>query len=255
MKNKFEQPNINNTLLYRVENNMKDFPEKIFQYFNTNKYYIAGGALISTNPNDVDIYFNGWNQEKLNDDIGRFLGYNGILPTYSQCSYEDLIKKYNGIIITKTTNAITIKFKDTIYQLCHYWNDTLEELVESFDFAHIKIGCERYISEIKNNFYISEDFKIASQIGSTFYTGSEYPLSSMIRINKYIERGCFSGKSYIPEVMKIMTDIYERGFSDYKDYLDQLDAVDLGLLPQDLNEINDAKNIFYKFFEVLNKNK
>ena len=77
----------------------------------------------------------------------------------------------------------------------------------------------------------------------------------MIRINKYIERGCFSGKSYIPEVIKIMTDIIKRGFSDYSDYLDQLDAVNLGLLPQDLNEINDAKNIFYKFFEVLNKNK
>ena len=38
MKDKFEQPNINNTLLYRVENNMKDFPKEIFQYFNTDKY-------------------------------------------------------------------------------------------------------------------------------------------------------------------------------------------------------------------------
>ena len=64
------------------------------------------------------------------------------------------------------------------------------------------------------------------------------------------DKGYFLGKSYIPAVINILTNIIKRGFNDYDDFKDQLDAVDLGLLEEDYKE---AKEDFRELFEILNK--
>lgn len=74
------------------------------------------------------------------------------------------------------------------------------------------------------------------------YTGSEYPLSSLIRLNKYVKRDIIKGKSYTIEVLKILNDIIKRGYTDYRDFKNQLDAVDLLLLEP--KESNAAYELF-----------
>jgi hypothetical protein len=244
MKNKFNSPNLKEVFLKRITNNLKDFPFDLLNYFD-DKIYIGGGALISNEPNDIDIYYKNF---KSNFNLEKFITNN------------------DGKIILTTKNAITVKFNNTVFQFCNYWKDNLEDLIESFDFAHIKIGIELYTKKLmysqhinvdieNSTLYISPDYNLASLIGSTYYTGSEYPMSSLIRIIKYIKRDCFKGKSYLPEIFKIITDINNRGFDNYNDFLNQLDAVDLGLLPKDISEIENANDIFLNFFETLNKNK
>ncbi len=215
----------------RAKERVLSIPSCLLNILIGEKFYIAGGAMIMNKPNDIDIYAEGLKNDLINS-----------LP--KEISF-----------VSKTMNAYTFNCNGIIVQVCLYYKETLKALVDSFDFAHIKVGARFDKYHDINEIYISEDYKTSSLIGSTFYTGSDFPLSSMIRINKYIERGCFVGKSYIPEIIKIMSDIYDRGFEDYDDFKDQLDAVDLGLIPSEISQITDASDIFYEFFELLNKGK
>lgn len=63
----------------------------------------------------------------------------------------------------------------------------------------------------------------------TFFVGSEYPLSSLIRLVKYAKRGLYpKRRDYTADILRILTAIIERGYSGYEDFKDQLDAIDLG---------------------------
>jgi len=50
--------------------------------------------------------------------------------------------------------------------------------------------------------------------------------------------------------LTILHDIVDRGFADYNDFKNQLDAVNLGLVPEDLD---GCKDILRKLFDVLLK--
>ena len=78
--------------------------------------------------------------------------------------------------------------------------------------------------------------------------GSQYPLASLIRLNKYVKQGAFGGKAYIPSALNILMVVIERGFKSYDDYKDQLDAVDLGLVERDVAGVN-----FMRLFNLLVK--
>ena len=86
----------------------------------------------------------------------------------------------------------------------------------------------------------------------SYFTSSDYPLSSLIRLQKYVERGKFAGKSWIWDAIKILTAIIRRGFEDYEDFKDQLDAVDLGLLPEDFQGADNG-GVLADFFELLRR--
>ena len=150
--------------------------------------------------------------------------------------------------VSSTKNADTYLAKDgTIVQFCHYWHGSLVELVESFDFAHIKVGVKIDENEIKEVYY-SKAWEDAHAMETTWYTGSRYPLSSLMRLVKYVKRDVFSGKSWLPSALGIVMDIAERGFKDYDDFKDQLDAVDLGLVEKDLQGCDLGR-----LFKALNK--
>lgn len=174
------------------------------------KLYIAGGCL-THEVNDIDVFpvddtsFEGWN------------GFGG--KTF------------------ESKNAKTFQWGGQVVQLCKYQRDSLESLVESFDFAHIKAGAfiswERSpeglpLNEVVN-LYISQDFVTANCLRSTWYTGSNYPLSSLLRANKYKARGLMNQRQYVENAVAILANIVNRGFRDYDDFKDQLDAIDLSV--------------------------
>jgi len=176
------------------------------------EFYLAGNCLNRSEPKDLDLF-----------------------PTYKSQPFN-IDNKY---VVLNTKNAITAKYDNKIIQFCHYYHESLKKLVTSFDFAHVQIGAEVKIVhntiQVKEIYYTKayEDSKLRE---GSFYTGSEYPLSSLVRLVKYQNRNYFAGRSYIGEIIKILANIVQRGFKDYDDFKDQLDAVDLGMVPEDLKD-------------------
>lgn len=177
------------------------------------KFYLAGNSLNINKPNDLDMYFDTYIDWEISKRV---------------------VEKYGAVVLYQSKNALTFKVDGIAIQFCRYTKPSLKELVESFDYAHVKVGVQfEYDKELKlTDAYVSNDYIQAKLLDSTFYTGSEYPLSSLMRMFKYVERGDYVGKSYRKDVLKILSEIIERGYVDYEDFKDQLDAIDLAMVDE-----------------------
>lgn len=224
MINSTFEEQIEKTIAQRIEHRMP-FANKIYNAIGS--FYVAGNSLNEDVPNDFDVYPVWKNQF---DDIRTKIG-------------ED-----NVVCVTK--NATTVNIDGRSVQFCNYFKPSLTELIESFDFAHVQVGarfCKSIGGTPMSHVSFTPDWLVAKSTGQTFYTHSEYPISSLIRINKYIKRGNYIGKSYIRDVMLILADILNRGIKDYDDFKDQLDAIDLHLLGEDTSV---ALGVFHAFQNV-----
>lgn len=208
---------------------------------NNDSFIIAGNSLNRDKPNDFDIYPD--NEQEFDFDSIR-----------ENC--ESLENRC--YVICETKNSMTVSADGNILQFCKYKKDSLENLIKSFDFAHCQIGvhfssAENDTGGIDNPYCDhacwSDNWLKAKAIESTFYTGSEYPISSLIRLVKYQNRGMFAGNSYKYEMLKIFNDIIARGYEDYEDFKDQMDSVDLMLLSED-----NVGNIAWELFQTLKNN-
>lgn len=196
-------------------------------------YYIAGNSLNRGKPNDYDLY------------PVRAGGFEGVIE---QATSPKLSNNY--AVLSRTKNAVTIKVLSSgvILQFCNYYKPNIEQLVDSFDFAHVKLGAkitiniEDYNSYEIEGLFISPDYIEAKLQDTTFYTGSEFPLGSLMRLFKYEKRGDLVGKQYMGETIKILRDILARGYEDYNDFKDQLDAIDLNWKTD--NEFKELKQFY-----------
>lgn len=205
-------------------------------HFKLTSFYIGGNSLNANVPNDIDFF------PILKED---FAGISSLFRDPSKFT-----------ILAKTKNAITVEYQNNKLQFCNYTKDNLHSLIKSFDFAHIQIGAKIVIKDFKQlqveEIYYTPQYLTAALSQSTQFVGSEYPLSSLVRIIKYSKRGDFKGKSYMIAVMKVLTSIIQRGFKDYEDFKDQLDSVDLGLLPEDFADLQDS-DFLATLFKLLRK--
>lgn len=218
----------------KIERKLSVIKEELYKH-NIRHFYIGGGAFYSNH--DIDLF--------------------PVVENGFKASANDLIP------IANTANAKTYHIADTSVQLCKYYYPSLQKLVESFDFSHCKIGGEFKIVQSytrsrsivhTEELYISDDFVTANLTQNTTYTGSKHPLSSLIRVVKYAIDGRFHGRSYMNSIIQCVTDICDRGFSNYDDFKDQLDAVDLGLIPDSIDSLNtNSDNIYGQLFTVLHK--
>ena len=156
--------------------------------------------------------------------------------------------------VAETKNASTYVGVSCPVQVCNYQHDSLQELVDSFDFAHIQVGVT--VKQSQGSLwvvdcYFTDAFVQSRALGISWFTGSEYPLASLIRLSKYYKRGDMQKGSQIRCVLSILTAIVKRGFRDYEDFKDQLDAVDLGLLPEEFKEVGDSP--LGELFALLNR--
>ena len=159
-----------------------------------------------------------------------------------------------GTIVSDTRNAATYSCSPWPIQVCKYRKPTLAALVESFDFAHIQVGAtvrllNGHATVIDVAF--TQAFLDAKAIGSSWFTGSDYPLSSLIRAAKYHKKGVLARSSHIRATIDTLTAVVKRGFLGYDDFKDQLDAVDLGLVPEEFREV--AAGSFRELFDLLER--
>ena len=201
-------------------------------------YFVAGNSCNAAAPHDFDVY--PWG------------------TTFSFKEIKSRIESVGGHAITETRNALTVDINGQVVQFCNYSKQDLISLIESFDFAHIQIGVAVEIEWRPGDFeddpggyesstikYVeyTDDWIQSHLLETTWYTGSEYPLSSLLRLNKYLQRGCYASKhEYRKDVLHILNDIIGRGYISYDDYKDQLAAVDLLLLEPE--ECQAARDLF-----------
>lgn len=189
-------------------------------------YTIAGGALLVNDPHDYDVYAT-CKTEPLD------------LCTIQTRAEERLWTK-----IGLTRNALTMRTKNgTIVQFCEYEKYDTHSLIESFDFAHCQVGIDVTLRADKPFclFHCTSEFMQAMILQKTFFVGSEYPLSSLIRLVKYAKRGLYPARrDYMADMLRILTAIIERGYSDYEDFKDQLDAIDLNYEGEEVDDLWNA---------------
>jgi hypothetical protein len=195
-------------------------------------FYLAGNSLNPDKPRDLDLF-----------PIGKSDFFEGIGKTIEE-EYFDF--KKIGKVVSTTQNAITLDVKGRIIQFCRYHKPDLEALINSFDFAHIQVGVkvelaksefqDRWSVFIKEVFF-TDAYLAARVMGKTWFQGSEYPLSSLMRLLKYHKREHLSSYEAIREMISIVSAIIKRGFHNYPDFLDQMNAVDIALPPEYLEGV------------------
>lgn len=178
-----------------------------------NRYTIAGGAILAQEPHDYDIY--ATDQHEPLDLL----------------AIQANAEKRGWTKVSQTKNALTMRdLRGRIFQFCTYAKCDTSDLIRTFDFAHCQAGIDVTLREYKPFclFHCTSEFMQAMMLQKTFFVGSEYPLSSLIRLVKYVKRGLYpTRRDYMADIFRIMTAIVDRGYSDYEDFKDQLDAIDL----------------------------
>lgn len=192
---------------------------------NKGRFYIAGSSIATDNIKDIDVY-----------------------PVKDQLF---LVPKSNVIFQTKNSTTVQVSSSSIPVQFCKFEKSSLVELITSFDFSHIQAGCEISNGEVVDAQW-TESFLYSHACKTSEFTGSDYPLSSIIRLLKYNKRGDISDHSSMVTMLSIVSEVVIRGFKDYEDFKDQLDAVDLGLIPENIQDVPLQQ--LRDMFEVLKKN-
>lgn len=216
-----------------------------FAKLELNEFYVAGGALLPAEPNDFDLF------PVKENDFDRLFKYGNVKrgDTTRGCIPQITTR------VWETSNAVTYNIDGVKIQLCKFWNESLIDTVERFDFTHCKLGAkfERIKGRLTPMFqpvdvYVSEDFIRYKILGYSEYTGvheKDYPLSSLLRVFKYIKRGYI--RSSYDVIFKILEGILERGYKSEEDFKSQLDGIDVGIEEAQQLDANSAslKHIYY----------
>jgi hypothetical protein len=212
--------------------------------------YIAGGALVNLlrneDPNDYDVYF------KDVHDLETIVSLYTDRVTLSSCTVQ---KRSNGLSVRidpdgiwtsdtqdvyglKCVSANALTLNDHIQIITKFAGEPIFVMNE-FDFLHCKVtynyatdqviaGCDTYKAILTNELK---------------YTGSSYPVASMLRMKKFVQRGWNINAG---EILKIMIDVNELNLNDATVLRDQLAGVDMLYFNDVLRILNEDK---YKMLE------
>lgn len=242
---------------------------------------ITGGALISLltgEPvNDYDVYFRTeeacvtvasyyvdiWNKEhpdrivelRLEKDTGKvkcFVRSRGIAEENNEIKEGMNSSEENeiGRPIRITSNAITLSNK---IQIVTRFFGEVEEIHRNFDFAH----CTCAWSSWDNEVFLPQKALECIINKELFYVGSLYPLCSIIRTKKYIERGySINAGQYVKMAMQL-NELDLKNIEVLEDQLTGVDTSYFQMLIEDLQshmkEANSDKIDSNYAIELINK--
>lgn len=119
--------------------------------------------------------------------------------------------------LTLTSNAVTLSDK---VQLIIRFYGTPEEIHETYDFVH----CMSYYDHANKKLFLDPRAMEAILTKTLIYSGSLYPLATLVRTRKFIQRGwSISAGQYLKMAMQISA----LNLSDIKVLEDQLVGVDM----------------------------
>lgn len=229
---------------------------------------ITGGALVSLLTgeavNDYDVYFrtkdacvkvsqyyiDKWNKEH-NDDVFldtgdkeddpvRIIAPLGIAETKEG---EEENSEYTPIFLS--SNAITLSNK---VQIVIRFYGEVEDIHKNYDFVHCTCSWTSWDNEVQLPAKALECIINKELI----YVGSRYPLCSIIRTRKYIERGyTINAGQYV----KMALQLNELDLTNYDTLKEQVTGVDsyyFKTLIEDLNKTTSSLTIDH-LFELIDK--
>lgn len=205
---------------------IKDFMKK-------DGIYIAGGAVTSvfsgTEINDIDIYCRDKTQAKE--------------------LVEDMFDEYGMFASFMSPRAITFVSGTSRYQviLCGYY-DSPEAIFKDFDFS-INMGA--YDLE-GDNFVLDDNFLTdLSAKTVTFNPGTKYPLTTLLRVKKYTEKGYNFPKGALLNLGCRLTELSINNWEEYEEqvggmYGMSLDKEKVKELPFNLQSALDMGDTIFK---------
>lgn len=201
----------------------KGMHPEIINLLTQHDAYVIGGAITSlfshSKINDIDIYFENEDSKKL------------IISWF----------KKSSTLLHESPTALTfiINKSDMLYQLIIHPEITgkPEDIFKHFDYT-ICMGAYSFKND---SFYFHDDFfKHLAQRRLVFNPGTKFPISSLVRIKKYMERGySISGI----EIIKIALQIQQLSILTNKDLANQLGGIDVLLLDSLLKEMRTDEKI------------
>lgn len=227
---------------------------------------ITGGALVSLltgeEPHDYDIYFktknavikvaqyyiDKWNSSHpertvtLQIDGERvkcFVPSVGVIGESPDEEKDDLLEentqktksdakaKYSPVFLS--SNAITLT--DKIQVVIRFYGE-VSEIHKNYDFAH----CTCSWSSWNNSVDLPNKALECIINKELYYIGSKYPLCSIIRTRKYIERGYHINAG---QYVKMAMQLNDLNLKDIQTLEDQLTGVDTGFFQMMLNDLRE----------------
>lgn len=222
------------------------------------KYYVekfnsvhSSGASIKEAPDGritVFIQSKGVAGEEEKGDLP-FQEENVIPEEVDQTESESSEKpKYRPVYLT--SNAITLS--DKIQIVIRFWGE-VDEIHKNYDFAH----CTCSWSSWDNNLILPQKALECIINKELYYIGSKYPLCSIIRARKFIERGYTVNAG---QYLKMCLQLNELNLHDVETLKDQLVGVDsayfnmaIDAMEQKAQNEPDWKVDNSYLFEVINR--
>lgn len=140
---------------------------------------------------------------------------------------KDSKPKYSPVFLS--SNAISLRGR--IQLILRFYGDP-EEIHESYDFVH----CMNYWESGTNNLVLRPESLEAMLSRTLVYKGSKYPICSVIRSRKFIERGW---RINAGQYLKMAMQISDLDLHDYKVMEEQLTGVDVAYFMEVVQKLKD----------------
>ena len=198
----------------------KQIPQNTWDFLKAHKCMLVGGALTSIltkkDINDFDIYFKDQDSFVLSLMDVRGIKDNLPLEEYPEDVEinQQYLESYDFHYLCHTEKSVTFKPKlsEVVFQFIHQnFYNSVEEVFNDFDFTINMIGYDFEIDEVvvhpEAMLHLAQRILVSN-------SGTKYPLISVLRVNKYQERGYKISKK---EMVKLLLAVSKLDFNSYED--------------------------------------
>lgn len=217
---------------YVLKNLKKQMGIDLFELLVELDAMLVGGALTSilTNKdiNDFDIYF------KKKADLCKFL---------HEAKYEVAGGQYRFICNTDKSVTFSLQGSDITLQLIHQnYYKNIDKVFEDFDFTINMVGYDFGEDEFV---YHEEAMQHLAQRKLIVNTNTKFPLISVLRVQKYLDRGYSISKK---EMLRLLLSISQLNLTSYDDVIKQLG----GMYSVNMDKVFD-KNVMFSMDNVIDQ--
>lgn len=194
----------------------------VYDMLKKTKCVLAGGAITSLftskEISDFDLYFTS--KESLSQVFAEAFG----VSEDESLSPYDLIVKF----ATKRSMLCVDKYGQQKLQFIHYKiHPNIESIFQSFDFEHV-MGAFDFATE---EFVLHENFmKANAQRLMQFNPTTDFPITSMMRVQKYKERQYTISKA---QMLRVAFTIANKEYASWEDVKSEISGL-YGIAPEDM---------------------
>ena len=210
----------------KFKNKNKEVSIDVIDYDDRIKVVIKSQGIASENGTEEYQYFEDSTLEEFDSEM--FV--DKITENLSETHDESGKKQYRPVFLS--SNAITLS--DDIQLITRFYGNP-EEIHSNYDFVH----CTNYWVSSNNHLELRPEALECLLNKELKYIGSEYPIASIIRTRKFINRGFYCNAG---EYLKMCWQVNELDLNDLNVLEDQLTGVDFAYFSVLIEALKAKKN-------------